>query len=43
MTYKMDNIGVFLKYLSFLYEKEIEAVLGSFQADLYRVDLEVAY
>lgn len=39
----MDNIGVTLKYMSFLYEKSLESVLSSFQVDCYRVDLEVSY
>ena len=43
MTHKLDNIGITLKYLSFLYQTQLEAVLGSFQTDAYRVDLEVAY
>ena len=43
MTHKLDNIGITLKYLSFLYQNQLEAVLGSFQTDAYRVDLEVAY
>ena len=43
MTYKLDNIGITLKYLSFLYQNQLETVLGSFQTDAYRVDLEVAY
>ena len=43
VTQKLDNIGVTLKYLSFLYQNQLEAVMGSFQVDVFRVDLLVAY
>ena len=40
---KMDNIGLTLKYITFLYQDSIETVMSVFQVDSFRVDLEVAY
>lgn len=43
MQYKLDEIGQTLRYLGFLWGGEIESVLGAYQVDSFRVDLEVAY
>lgn len=43
VVHKLDNIGVTLKYINFLYGQAMENVLASFQVDCYRVDLEVSY
>ena len=43
VTSKLDSIGVALKYIKFLLGAEIDSVLGRYQVDCFRVDLEVAH
>ncbi len=41
--YKVRDMQQILTYFSFLYERDLQDVLGAYQVDSYRVDLEVAF
>jgi hypothetical protein len=43
VTHKLDGMGGFLAYLSFLLGKDIDSVLRSRKVDCFRADLEAAY
>jgi hypothetical protein len=43
VQHKLDEIGQTLKYLGFLWGQDMQNVLGAYQVDSFRVDLEVAY
>jgi hypothetical protein len=43
VTHKLDNVGCFLAYLSFLLGQDIDVVLRERKVDCFRADLEAAY